>query len=107
MPTPKIYSSPAEKSRAQRERERERRVAEQAAKGLPPVAPIPTMPSRPRWTAQVAAAVAFLEASRDEQQSYYDERSESWQESDAGTELAARIEAIENALGSLEEAAGG
>jgi hypothetical protein len=65
------------------------------------------MPSRPRWTAQVAAAVAFLEASRDEQQSYYDERSESWQESDAGTELAARIEAIENALGSLEEAAGG
>jgi hypothetical protein len=105
MPTPKKYSSTAEKSRAQRERERARRLEEQQAKGLPAVAPIPTMPSRPRWTAQVAAAVALLEASRDEQQSYHDERSESWQESDAGTELAARIEAIENALAELESAA--
>ncbi len=104
MPTPRVYSSTAEKSRAQRERDRERRAAEQEAKGLPPVAPIPTMQSRPRWTAQVAAAVAFLEAARDEQQEYYDERSESWQEGDAGIELAARIEAIENALAELESA---
>lgn len=65
---------------------------------------IPTMPGTARWKAMLGSAKVLLEMLRDEMQDYYSERSESWQEGDAGTELAARIESIEAVLGSLEEA---
>lgn len=40
---------------------------------------------------------------RDDQQEYYDSRSERWQESDAGLDLAQRIEEMDTHLEALEE----
>jgi hypothetical protein len=103
MPTPKKYETEAEKHRAYRERKAAARLAELQQKGLPPVPPIATMPGTARWKALHEQAVKALETIRDEMQSYSEERSEQWQESERGEEFAARLEALEEMLSSLSD----
>ncbi len=103
MPTPRRYASRAEQQRAYRERQAEARQAERAAKGLPAAPAIPTIPGKARWEALIASALSALDASRDEMQVYFDERSESWQESERGEELRERIENLERIIESFEE----
>jgi hypothetical protein len=98
MPTPRRYASRAEQQRAYRGRQDEARQAERAAKGLPTAPAIPTMPGTARWEALIAGALSALEASRDEMQVYFDERSENWQESERGEELRERIETLESMI---------
>ena len=51
MPQHRRHADAAAKQRAYRTRQAEARLAEQRAKGLPPAAPIPTLPSHARWQA--------------------------------------------------------
>ena len=77
------------------------RRSEQEAKGLPPAPPVPTLPSRARWQALLTQARLALETTRDEMQSYYDARSETWQEGDRAAALLGQIENLEQALEAL------
>jgi hypothetical protein len=93
-------------ARQQRFRERQAQVrrTEQLAKGLPALPVIPTLPGWPRWNASFLAAQELIACSLGEMQGYFEDRSESWQESQRGDdhqEKIASVEAIMQALGDL------
>ena len=101
MPRPKRYASRAERQRAYRLR---LRAKELPAENAPSHAGIPTRPSLARWKAILEQVEQVLRKVRDEMQTYFDDRSESWQESERGETFLERIEAVEAALDSLSEA---
>lgn len=103
MPTPRQHTDNAAKQRAYRQRQAGARRAEREQKGLPTAAPIPTMPSMPRWTTALAHAFDLLQQTRDEMQSYYDERSETWQESDKGEEFQRKLDTLESIVSELSD----
>jgi hypothetical protein len=93
----------AERQRRWQERRKVARLAELAAKGLPPAPLIPTMPSRERWKALQEQARAALQTMQEEMQSYYNDRSEKWQESEKGGEFQERLDQVDAARASVEE----
>jgi hypothetical protein len=92
----------AEIQKAYRERQKQARAEELKQKGIPASSPIPTIPAAPRWNALLEAARASIETARDEMQSYFDDRSEEWQEGERGQAMQERIEQLETALEALE-----
>jgi len=102
MPTPRKYASSAERQAAHRRRSREAVAALSAAKGLPAVSPVTTLPSIRRWQALLHAASHALESARDEMQVYVENRSEGWQDSQKAEEMQERIQAIEAAMDALQ-----
>ncbi len=94
MPTPRQYATRADRQRAYRQRQSQARTDEQAAKGLPPLPAIPTMPGKARWEAMRDQAATLLETIRDEMQAYHDDRTEQWQESEKGEEFTTKMEAV-------------
>jgi hypothetical protein len=102
MPRLRLYANPAERQRAQRERDKAAVAAQLAQKGLPPLPAIPTMPGKVRWRAMLASATEMAEVLRDEMQGYHDERTESWQEGEAGSEFSDRLALLEEAIAALE-----
>jgi uncharacterized protein YukE len=56
------------------------------------------MPSTARWKELRRQAEAALQVLLDEMESYYDQRSEAWQEGDRGEAFQQTIESIEEAL---------
>jgi hypothetical protein len=94
MPQPRQHTDTAAKQRAYRDRQAQARAAEQQAKGLPAAPPIASMPSRARWQALLAHARGALETVQLEQQAYWDERSETWQESERGAVMAEELEQL-------------
>ena len=88
-----------------RQRQEEARRIEQAAKGLPSLPGIPTMPGYARWRSALSAAQALIGQVSEEMQCYYDERSETWQDSETGALFVERQEAIAELLSQLEELA--
>jgi hypothetical protein len=54
--------------------------------------PIPTLPSWERWKALQEQARVSLQTILDDMQSYFDDRSERWHESDKGVEFQERID---------------
>ena len=102
MPTPRQYSSQAEKQAAYRQRQAEARRAEQQAKGLPALPSVPTLPGDKRWKAMQEQARALLQTMAEEMQAYYDERSEQWQESDKGDAMQERLDALESIVTDLD-----
>jgi len=104
MPQPRIHPSDAARQRAYRARREEARLAELAAKGLPSLPVISSMPGWARWNASFKAAHELIADTLGEMQDYYDDRSESWQEGDRGEEHQEKIESVEavvDALGDL------
>ena len=101
MPQPKIHASAAARQTAYRIRcEKARRTA-LTAKGLPSLPTIASLPGWKRWNASFAAAQEFIETVLDEMRDYYDERSETWQESDRGDEHQERISTVEEAFDAI------
>ena len=98
MPQPKIHASAAARQAAHRKRCETAREAALGAKGLPALPVIASLPGWKRWNASFAAAQALIETALDEMRDYYDERSETWQESDRGDEHQDRISAVEEVL---------
>jgi hypothetical protein len=103
MPTPRKHLSNAKRQRAYRERQNSARIAQIRAKGLPPSAPIATMPSTVRWSALIQMAQDLLRTAHQEMESYRDDRSEIWQGSDRGEAFQGTIDRIDEALDCLAE----
>lgn len=104
MPQPKQHASAAARQAAFRARRDQGRQAELAAKGLPALPRISSMPGWPRWNAAFQAAQQLIAESLSEMQDYFEERSENWQESPRGEahqEKIASVEAVQDALSDL------
>jgi len=104
MPQPKQHASAAARQAAFRARREQGRQAELAAKGLPALPVISSIPGWPRWKASFQAAHQLIAESLSEMQDYFEERSENWQESQRGDEhqeKIASVEAVQDALSDL------
>ena len=105
MPRPRLNPekilTPAEKQKAYRERQKQARITERQQKGLPPAPAVPTMPGTARWNALIVQAQAALDTCLEEMQTYFDDRSEQWQESERGEQMQERIDQISELLETL------
>lgn len=94
------------KTNADRQRTYRQRLKDARAAALVTTAPAPppiaTMPSAARWKSLHEQATAAIRAMSEEMATYYDERSEKWQESDRGNEFKGTMEAAEDLLLELE-----
>jgi hypothetical protein len=102
MPQARQYADNAAKQRAYRARHTHAHEEERRAKGLPPRAPLPTMPSRARWDGLGAQARQVLALARDEMQTYYDDRSEAWHESDRAAAFLEHLDHVQTVLDDLD-----
>ena len=103
MPQPKHYISHAERQAAYRTRCKQARNAELAAKGLPTLPAISTIPGWSRWNAAINAAHKLISSTISEMQDYFDDRSETWQESDRADEHQEKINALQAVLDALAD----
>jgi hypothetical protein len=94
MPIPRQYANDADRQRAYRQRQAQARQDELAAKGLPALPAVATMPGKARWTAMLDQATTLLQTLHDEMENYHSDRSEEWQESERGQEFSSNVEAI-------------
>jgi hypothetical protein len=97
MPQRKTYASHAQRQAAYRRRCQEARRIQLQEKGLPELPAISNFPGTARWKQAIASAVKLLSLVEEEMQSYYDDRSEAWLESERADEFQERIEAIAEA----------
>jgi len=95
MPQPAKYRSNAERQAAYRRRLHQNHDALQAAKGLPPLPAIATIPGWIRWRQVLGDAARALQEVHDQMQCYYDDRSEQWQQSEKADEFTERMNALE------------
>ncbi len=102
MPTPRKYDSAAERHRAYRKRKEDARRLEQKEKGVPASPSIPTMPGTDRWDKMLEKARLLLAAIVDERETYHEERSELWQESEKGEAFNDRTEALDEVKDALD-----
>jgi DsbC/DsbD-like thiol-disulfide interchange protein len=102
MPALRKHASPAKRQLAYRQRREAGRIAELRAKGVPPAAAIPTMPSAARWNALIEMAQGMLGAAIQEMEDYRDERSEAWLAGEKGEAFQATLDLVNEALASVE-----
>ena len=102
MPQPAKYENAAARQKAYRAR-REQAVREQAKqRGLPSLPPLPSLPGTQRWSAALTLAYHLVEEVGEQMQTYFDERSEVWQESERAQDFITRLEAVEQAREALD-----
>ena len=101
MPQPKLYDSAAARQAAYRSRCEQERQNELTAKGLPPMPAISSMPGWSRWNAALLMAQEMLSLTLEEMHGYYDDRSESWQNSERGEEHQEKVSSVEAVLDAL------
>lgn len=80
MPGRKKHASAAEKQSAYRRRRKDRIPETEPARAVQPV--VPSTPGYGRWRSMRARALLILERVASEMETYHEERSESWRESD-------------------------
>jgi len=102
LPPLKTYENNATRQAAYRRRKEEARRLERERKGLPDLPPIPTIPGERRWAAMITEATALLNTVLQERETYYDDRSESWQESEKGDDFQERTDNTRDVLDALE-----
>ena len=103
MPQQRKYTTNAARQKAYRARREQARQTGLQAKGLPPLPAIASLPGWTRWNASFTAAHALVADSLRQMQGYFDDRSESWQESERGEEHLERTASVEAALDALGE----
>lgn len=103
MPQPRKYASPALRQAAYRKRCEQARQAALAVKGLPCLPVIATLPGWTRWNASFRSLHAMLAETLGEMQDYFDDRSQSWQESERGVDHQDKIASVEAVFDALEE----
>ncbi len=115
MPQPKVYESHAQRQAAYRafvqgatcltarRRCQDARRRQLQAKGLPVLPAISTMPGTVRWNQAMAHVCSLLALIEQEMQAYYDDRSEAWLESERADQFQERLEAVSQALQSVED----
>jgi|SRR5579862_3496619 len=94
MPRSREYASSAARQAAYRARCQKAGQDALLEKGLPPLPAIAAMPGWARWNASLTAAHALLEQVSQEMQTYFDQRSDIWQESERGQQFTERQEAV-------------
>jgi len=102
MPQPKVYESHAQRQAAYRRRCQDARRQQLQAKGLPVLPAISTMPGTVRWNQAMAHVCSLLALIEQEMQAYYDDQSEAWLESERADQFQERLEAVSQALQSVE-----
>ena len=75
----------------------------QAAKGLTPLPAGTTMPGWQRWRQVLAQAEVALRDAHQQMQTYYDERSDEWLESERAEMFTERMEAVEELIDHVAE----
>lgn len=103
MPTPRQYESDADRQRAYRQRQKQMLTNLLDAKNLPSGQAIPTLPSYQRWKALHEKARADVQTMRDEMETYRDERSEQWQDSDRAAAFQEMLDNADTLLATLDE----
>ena len=107
MPQSKIYNSQAQRQAAYRRRCKEASRLQLREKGLPELPAISTIPGTARWNQAIAHAIQLLSLVEQEMQAYYDDRSDAWLESDRADQFQERLEAVSQALQSVEDLCAG
>lgn len=107
MPTRRKYATQAERQAAYRRRLAASREKELAARGVPPLPAVATLPGHRRWQALIQQAQRLLQTVEEEMEESYDQRSESWQESARGEAFQERLQALQEAHRAMEDLAGG
>ena len=102
MPQPRKYANRAEQQAAYRQRRVVSDREQLAAKGLPPLPAIPSMPGNARWGAMIAQAHLLLSEAVIEMQNYHDDRSEQWQDSAKAQDLLAKLEHLQETMDQLQ-----
>lgn len=100
------YDSNGERQAAYRVRQAAARQQELADRGLPSFPSLPTLPGTARWKAAIQRCVVLLTLVSAEMTTYYDARSETWQDSDRGEAHQERTDALNELLSSLEDLQG-
>jgi len=95
MPQPGKYRSNAERQDAYRQRCRKAQESLHAAKGLPPLPQVATIPGWGRWNRVLNQAEQTLRTVHDEMQAYYEDRSDEWKDSERAETFAERMESVE------------
>ena len=103
MPQPRKHASPAARQAAYLARCKQAHQEQLAARSLPALPALPTMPGEARWSVAIQEAQHRLQGVYDEMQTYFDERSDTWQESDRGERFAEREQMLEELLAQLQE----
>jgi hypothetical protein len=106
MPQERKHNTDAARQRAYRARREQARQIALTQKGLPALPAIATVPGWPRWNASFTAAHALIADSLTQMQDYFDDRSQTWQESERGAEHQERIASVEAALDAVGELIG-
>ena len=97
MPTPRKYSSPAERQAAYRARQR---LASARQTSL--TVAWPTRPGYRRWDVMTKQVKDVLDIAVAEMQDYFDERTDEWQESDRAQALSDKMDLLMEAIDALE-----
>jgi hypothetical protein len=105
MPTPRRYASPAERQAAYRRRCAAARSKELETKGMPPFPAVASMPGDRRWQALIRQASQHMETVHEEMRDYYEQRSESWRETERGEAFLERLQAVQEAHATVEDLA--
>jgi len=108
MPQIRRYTNGAERQRAYRQRHKPPAIAPETGNPQPvrliPEAPsIRNIPAHARWIALVNHSDSALRTAHAEMESYYDNRSEFWQEDQRGEDFKEKVEALEELLESMEQ----
>ena len=102
MSRPRLYSTNAERQAAYRAAKK-RRLDQADEATLPRPSALPNIAARRRWTALLQRAHTDIEKALQEMQSYYEDRSEEWQESDRGQELQEQIDELQTLASNLDD----
>ena len=105
MPQPKLYASHAKRQAAYRKRHNEAMNQQLRDKGLPALPAVSTIPGATRWRQAIANATELLVMVAQEMETYFDERSEQWQESDKAESFRERLETVCEARDMITELA--
>ena len=103
MPRPRQYDTRATQQAAYRTRQKCCQQDLLARKGLPSLPAIPTIPGHARWSAMIEQAQILLREATEEMQTYHDDRSERWQDSDKAEALLAKLEHLQETMAQLED----
>jgi hypothetical protein len=103
MPQPRKHADHAARQAAYRARCEQAQRHLSSAKGLPSLSQVPSLPGWPRWNATFRLAHALMEGAVSELQAYFEDRSESWQESERGEDHQERSSSAEAVRDALEE----
>lgn len=97
MPTPKKYASAAQRQAAYRQRLAAQSQSETMAGATPAI------PGYRRWKIMRGRCLSILETVTTEMETYHDQRSENWRDSERGEAFAEMIEAMTEIVAALRD----